>query len=144
MLGYGTIAVAAASLLLVMRTHHTSVRARHVSFESCDGQNGTVACDQSSRAPLLATDTWQVRWASAAMMKTLPDETDMMPGLGPVPLLQRQSASESRWTWTVLRHRSSRESARKIFPNRPYLYLTKMEAALCSSPAGRLYAIRKK
>ena len=60
------------------------------------------------------------------MMKTLPDEADMMPGLGPVPRLQRQSASESRWTRTVP---TSRESARKIFRERPFLYLTKMEAA---------------
>ena len=60
------------------------------------------------------------------MMETLPDEADLMPGLGPVPLLQRQSASESRWTRTVP---TSRESARKIFPKGPYLYLTKMEAA---------------
>ena len=54
MLGYGTIAVVAASLLLVMRTHHMSVRARHVSFESCDAGNGTVASDQSSCAPSLS------------------------------------------------------------------------------------------
>ena len=98
----GTISIKSTSL------RHTSVRARHVSFESCDGQNGTVACDQSSRAPSSTTDTWQVRWSSAAMMKTLPDEADMMPGLGPVPLLQRQSASESRWTRTVP---TSREAA---------------------------------
>ena len=35
------------------------------------------------------------------MMETLPDEAGTMPGLGPVPLLQRQSASDSRWTRTV-------------------------------------------
>ena len=35
------------------------------------------------------------------MTETLPDEAGTMPGLGPVPLLQRQSASNSRWTRTV-------------------------------------------
>ena len=135
MLGYGTIAVAAASLLLVMRTHHTSVRARHVSFESCDAGNGTVACDQSSRAPSLATDTWQVRWASAAMMKTLPDEADMMPGLGPVPLLQRQSASGSRWTRTVP---TSRESARKTFGNVRFCLSPKWKSPRGTSRAERV------
>ena len=35
------------------------------------------------------------------MTETLPDEAGTMPGLGPVPLLERQSASNSRWTRTV-------------------------------------------
>ena len=60
------------------------------------------------------------------MTTTMLDDAEVMHGLGPVPLLQRQSAVESRWTRTVP---TSRESARKIFRERPYLYLTKMEAA---------------
>ena len=61
------------------------------------------------------------------MTTTMLDDAEVMHGLGPVPLLQRQSAVESRWTRTVP---TSRESARKIFRERPYLHLTKMEAAV--------------
>ena len=50
--------------------------------------------------------------SSAAMTKTMRDDAEVMHGLGPVPLLQRQSAVESRWTRTVP---TSRESARKAF-----------------------------
>ena len=57
---------------------------------------------------------------------TMLGEAKVMPGLGPVPLLQRKSAAESRWTRTVP---TSRESARKIFPKGPFLHLTKMEGA---------------
>ena len=64
--------------------------------------------------------------SSAAMTKTMLDDAEVMHGLGPVPLLQRQSADESRWTRTVP---TSRESARKIFPKGPFLHLTKMEGA---------------
>ena len=46
------------------------------------------------------------------MTKTMLDDAEVMHGLGPVPLLQRQSAVESRWTRTVP---TSRESARKAF-----------------------------
>ena len=48
----------------------------------------------------------------AAMTKTMLGDAEVMHGLGPVPLLQRQSAVESRWTRTVP---TSRESARQIF-----------------------------
>ena len=71
-------------------------------------------------------------------METLPDDADLMPGLDPVPLLQRQSASESRWTRTAYRYRDS-ESARKIFRERPFLYLTKMEAATESFKSGKFF-----
>ena len=64
--------------------------------------------------------------SSAAMTKTMRGDAEVMHGLGPVPLLQRQSAVESRWTRTVP---TSRESARKIFRERQFLHLTKMEAA---------------
>ena len=50
--------------------------------------------------------------SSAAMTKTMLDDAEVMHGLGPVPLLQRQSAVESRWTRTVP---ISRESAIKAF-----------------------------
>ena len=60
------------------------------------------------------------------MTTTMLDDAEVMHGLGPVPLLQRQSAVESRWTRTVP---TLRESARKIFRERPVLYLTKMEGA---------------
>ena len=60
------------------------------------------------------------------MTKTMLGDAEVMPGLGPVPLLQRQSASESRWTPTVP---TSREAAEGGFPNRPFLSLTKMESA---------------
>ena len=66
------------------------------------------------------------------MTTTMLGEAEVVPGLGPVPLLQRKSAVESRWTRTVP---TSRESARKIFPNRPFLSLTKMEAAFSQDPA---------
>ena len=46
------------------------------------------------------------------MTKTMLGDAEVMHGLGPVPLLQRQSAVESRWTRTVP---TSRESARKAF-----------------------------
>ena len=68
----------------------------------------------------------QMIQSSAAMTETMLGDAEVMPGLGPVPLLQRQSASESRWTRTVP---TSRESARKIFPKGPFLYLTKMKVA---------------
>ena len=51
-------------------------------------------------------------------------DAEVMPGLGPVPLLQRQSASESRWTRPVP---TSREAAGGGFPNRAFLGLTKMK-----------------
>ena len=63
---------------------------------------------------------------SAAMTKMMLADAEVMHGLGPVPLLQRQSAVESRWTRTVP---TSRESARKSFPKGPFLSLTKMEVA---------------
>ena len=44
------------------------------------------------------------------MTTTMLDDAEVMHGLGPVPLLQRQSAVESRWTRTVP---TSRESARR-------------------------------
>ena len=50
--------------------------------------------------------------SSAAVTKTMLGDAEVMHGLGPVPLLQRQSAVESRWTRTVP---TSRESARKAF-----------------------------
>ena len=65
--------------------------------------------------------------SSAAMTKTMLDDAEVMHGLGPVPLLQRQSAVESRWTRTVP---TSRESARKIFPKGPFLSPPEMDAAL--------------
>ena len=52
----------------------------------------------------------QMIQSSAAMTKTMLGDAEVMPGLGPVPLLQRQSASESRWTRPVP---TSRESARE-------------------------------
>ena len=52
--------------------------------------------------------------SSAAVTKTMLGDAEVMHGLGPVPLLQRQSAVESRWTRTVP---TSRESARKAFGN---------------------------
>ena len=56
------------------------------------------------------------------MTKTMPGDAEVMPGLGPVPLLQRQSASESRWTRPVP---TSREAAFGIVR----FCLTKMKAA---------------
>ena len=54
--------------------------------------------------------------SSAAMTKTMLGDAEVMHGLGPVPLLQWQSAVdvESRWMRTVP---TSRESARKAFGN---------------------------
>ena len=66
--------------------------------------------------------------SSAAMTKTMLGDAEVMHGLGPVPLLQRQSAVESRWTRTVP---TSRESARKAFRKVRFLSLTKMEGAIC-------------
>ena len=57
------------------------------------------------------------------MTKTMLGDAEVMPGLGPVPLLQRQSASESRWTRPVP---TSREAA---FRNVRVLGLTKMKVA---------------
>ena len=70
----------------------------------------------------------QMIQSSAAMTETMLGDAEVMPGLGPVPLLQRQSASESRWTRTVPSSRERRERE-KSFRERPFLYLTKMEAA---------------
>ena len=81
---------------------------------------------QRACASSLSRDKEHMMESSAAMTKTMRDDAEVMHGLGPVPLLQRQSAVESRWTRTVP---TSRESARKIFRERPFLHLTKMEAA---------------
>ena len=66
---------------------------------------------QRSCAPSLSRDMEQMIQSSAAMTKTMLGDAEVMPGLGPVPLLQRQSASESRWTPTVP---TSREAAFRI------------------------------
>ena len=74
----------------------------------------------------------QMIQSSAAMTETMLGDAEVMPGLGPVPLLQRQSASESRWTRPVP---TSREAAGGGFPNRPFLALTKMKVvASCFAP----------
>ena len=64
--------------------------------------------------------------SSAAMTKTMLDDAEVMHGLGPVPLLQRQSAVESRWTRTVADIARERE---KSFPKGPFLSPPEMDAA---------------
>ena len=59
----------------------------------------------------MSRDKEHMMESSAAMTKTMLDDAEVMHGLGPVPLLQRQSAVESRWTRTVPKSRE-RESAR--------------------------------
>ena len=81
---------------------------------------------QRSCALSLSRDMEQMIQSSAAMTKTMLGDAEVMRGLGPVPLLQRQSASESRWTRPVP---TSREAAGGGFPNRPFLSLTKMKVA---------------
>ena len=76
---------------------------------------------QRSCAPSLSSDMNQMIQSSAAMTATMLGDAEVMPGLGPVPLLQRQSASESRWKRPVP---TSREAAEGGFPNRPFLGLT--------------------
>ena len=60
------------------------------------------------------------------MTETMLGDAEVMPGLGPVPLLQRQSASESRWTRPVP---TSREAAFRIV-RFCTADLTKMKAAV--------------
>ena len=81
---------------------------------------------QRSCAPSLSSDMNQMIQSSAAMTETMLGDAEVMPRLGPVPLLQRQSASESRWTRPVP---TSREAAGGGFPNRPFLSFTKMKVA---------------
>ena len=69
-------------------------------------------CAQRACAQAVSRDKEHMMESSAAMTKTMRDDAEVMHGLGPVPLLQRQSAVESRWTRTVP---TSRESARKAF-----------------------------
>ena len=57
------------------------------------------------------------------MTTTMLGEAEVMPGLGPAPLLQRKSAVESRWTRTVP---TSRE---KTFRECPFLSPGEMEVA---------------
>ena len=68
----------------------------------------------------------QMIQSSAAMTETMLGDAEVMPGLGPVPLLQRQSASESRWTRPVP---TSRESASKSFGNGCQMQLPELEGA---------------
>ena len=71
-----------------------------------------VDVPQRACASSLSRDKEHMMESSAAMTKTMLDDAEVMHGLGPVPLSQRQSAVESRWTRTVP---ISRESARKAF-----------------------------
>ena len=70
------------------------------------------AVDVPQRASSLSRDKEHMMESSAAMTKTRLawrlDDAEVMHGLGPVPLSQRQSAVESRWTRTVP---TSREAA---------------------------------
>ena len=54
-------------------------------------------------------------------------DAEVMPGLGPVPLLQRKSAAESRWMRPV--PPTIAQEREKGFRLRPFLQLTKMEGA---------------
>ena len=76
---------------------------------------------QRACASSLSRDKEHMMESSAAMTKTMLGDAEVMHGLGPVPLLQRQSAVESRWTRTVP---TSRESARNKYRERPVLYLS--------------------
>ena len=69
----------------------------------------------------------QMIQSSAAMTETMLGDAEVMPGLGPVPLLQRQSASESRWTRPVP---TSRESASKSFRNGCQMQPPELEGTL--------------
>ena len=64
------------------------------------------------------------------MTETLPDEAGTMPGLGPVPLLQRQSASNSRWTRTVPM------ASAALFVFGAILAHLVLQQALCPDPPG--------
>ena len=72
----------------------------------------------------------QMIQSSAAMTETMLGDAEVMPGLGPVPLLQRQSASESRWTRPVP---TSRESASKSFGNGCQMQPPELEGAMCAA-----------
>ena len=94
----------------------TCAECAYLSGLSADCSHEAVDEPQRSCAPSLSRDMEQMIQSSAAMTKTMLGDAEVMPGLGPVrvPLLQRQSASESRWTPTVDGADISREAAFRI------------------------------
>ena len=85
---------------------------RYLSGLCAGCSHEAVDVPQRACASSLSRDKEHMMDLSAAMTKTMLADAEVMHGLGPVPLLQRQSAVESRWTRTVP---TSRESARKAF-----------------------------